>query len=175
MGLSLADHDPPPGVHPGRGRPHQREIVGDDPLALDIRAPRELGPVRLIRHALHFGEVLPQNAVARVRHPQCELAVVGEDDQTLRTVVEAADGKHALPYLATESIEHRRTAFGVVVGRDHAGRLVEQDVAQRLRRSEALAVDLDRIVRKIGLVAKLGRMPVDGDASLADPILRVPA
>jgi hypothetical protein len=110
-----------------------------------------------------------------VRHPQCELAVVGEDDQALRTVVEAADGENALAHLAAESIEHRRTAFGVVVGRDHTGRLVEQDVAQRLRRPEALAVDLDRVAGEVGLIAQLGRSAVDGHAPFPDPTLRVAA
>jgi hypothetical protein len=149
--------------------------MGDDPLALDERAPGELGPVYFIGHALHLGEVLPQHAVARVGHAQRELAVVGEDDQTLRTVVEATDREHALAHLAAEGIEHRRTAFGVVVGRDHTGRFVQQDIAQRLRRPEALAIDLDRVGGKVGLVPELGRPTVDGHAPFPDPILRVAA
>ena len=65
-----------------------------------------------------------------------------------------------------------RRPCGSLRGRDDAGRLVQQDVRERLRR-DALAVDLDDVPRADDRV-ELARLAVDPHAPVADQLVRPP-
>jgi len=143
------------------------------PLAIEYRATRQARAVALVRHALDLGVVLAQHAVSRVRHAQRQLAVVGEQDQPFRVEVEAADGKHAFRDPRPHEVQHGRPALRIARRRDAADRLVQEQVAQRLRGLDALAVDLDGVGGRVGLVAERGGPPVDRHPALADEGLRI--
>jgi hypothetical protein len=173
VGLPLPDHDAPPRVHPGRRWPHQRERLRRHALPLEHRAAGQVRAVRLVRHPLDLGVVLAQHAVARVRHAQRQLAVVGKQHEPFRVEVEAADRKDPLRNPSAHEVEDGRSPLGIVRGSDASDRLVEQQVAQRLGGLEALAVELDRVGGGIGLVTKGGGPPVDRDPALANHRFRI--
>ena len=103
VGLALSDRDSPPRVHPGSRGSHHDQLVRDDPVSFEQRAPRELRPVGIVRDALHLGQILAQHAVTRVRHAQGELAVVGEDNEPFRVVVQTPDRNYSfvIDYIPT--------------------------------------------------------------------------
>ena len=78
--------------------------------------------------ALHLGQVLLLDAVAGVRQPVGEVAVVGQQQQALGGHVEAADGVH--PRFVGHEVHHGGPALRVAGGGDHPDRLVEQVVHQ---------------------------------------------
>ena len=72
------------------------------------------------------------------------VAVVGEDEQPLGVTVEPADREH--PGLGRHQRDDRRPPLGVVGGRDHAVRLVQQvvDEARGDRHQDAVELDPSR-------------------------------
>jgi len=175
VGLPLTDHDQPPGVEARASRLHQPDLVRNHPLTLDERPPAELVDRVAVGHALHLGEVLPLDAVARVGDPHRHFPVVGQQDEPLRVVVEAAHRVDALADSLPDEVEYRRTSLGILRRRDDADRLVQQDVSELFRRSQALAVDLDGRIHRIGLVAERGGPTVDGHAAVSDQPLGLPS
>jgi hypothetical protein len=104
-----------------------------------------------------------------------QLAVVGEEQESLRVVVQPADRVDVFLH-AFQEIHDRRPSLGVASGRHVAARLVEQDVALPLLRLDAPPVDLDLVLVGIGLRSqRADRLPVDLDAPLGDQLLGGPA
>ena len=95
-----------------------------------------------------------RHAVARMREPRRQVAVVGQDQQALGVEVEPADGVDVLAH-ARQQIDHRRPLLRIRSRRHVAARLVEQHVAMALGNLDAAAVDADVVVRRIGLRAQL--------------------
>jgi len=112
----------------------------------------------LVGHAAHPRVVLALDLVARVQQSRCQLAVVGEQQQAFRVVVEPAHRVDVLPDLG-QQVEHRRPALRVLPRRHVAARLVEEEIPVARRHAHALAVDADVVVRRIGPRAELE----DGD------------
>jgi len=103
-----------------------------------------------------------------VRQARRQVAVVGEEQQSLRLVVQAADRVDVFAD-ANEQVDHRPAPLRVGPGRHVAGRLVEQDVALALRRAEAAAVHADVVGVPVGFGAHLEhRLAVDRDPALGD-------
>jgi hypothetical protein len=110
-----------------------------------------------------------------MRQPCGQLAIVGQEEQPLAVVVETPDGIHVFAD-AFEEIDDRLTALRIGASGDDASRLVHQDVAMTLRRTEAPAIDPDVISHRIGLDPHLPDRPaVDGDAALFDQLFSGPA
>jgi hypothetical protein len=174
VGLPLADHDPPPRVEARGGRPHQGDLAGHHPLAVDDGTPPEPLHLGVVRRSPDLDQVLLEHAVARVCNAKGELAVVREDDQSFGVVVEASDRIDLLRDLAAQQVDDRRPSLGVVRRRHHGGGLVQQDVAQPLGGAQPLAVDLHGVAREVSLVPECCGAPVDGDAAVADVLLGLP-
>ncbi len=111
-----------------------------------------------------------------------EVAIVGHQKQALAEVIEATDGiepRHFavlagdfLLRLLAKEFHDGWAAFGVVERGDVAARLVDHEVALRLRAGEALAVDLDVVVRRVGAGAEFGDdLAVDLNAAVEDDLL----
>src|SRR5213594_1479690 len=66
-------------------------------------------------------------SVARMREPQCEFAVVGEKNQSLRVMIEPAHGIKIAPF-PRQKISKDSTFLGIAPRRDVAFRFVESDV-----------------------------------------------
>jgi hypothetical protein len=108
-----------------------------------------------------------------VRDPHREVAVVGQDHQPLGVEVEPTDRVQLVADLLPDQVDHRDPSLGVVGRRHNADRLVEQQVATRTLRPQPLAVDLDRVVFSVGLLAEVRDLPVDRDPAFGDQPLGV--
>ena len=85
------------------------------------------------------------DAVAGMREPVRERAVVRQEERAGRVGVEPADRDDALRHVVHE-LDDRRPSLRVAGRRHGAGRLVQEDVGELLRR-DGLAVDLDPVAR----------------------------
>jgi hypothetical protein len=173
VGFPLADHDAPPGVHAARRRTQQRHLAGHDALPLDDRPFGQTPLVGLVGNTPNLGLVLPRHAELRMGQPLRQITVVGQQHQALGAVVQPSHRKHSLPRANANQVEDGLPALRVVGCGDNAHGLVEQNVAQDLIQLEALAVDLDRVVLRVGLVANLGNPTVDRHSTLANQVLGI--
>lgn len=149
------------------------DLPGHHPLTLDEGTLREPALVGRVGDALHLGLVLPHDPEARVRHPLCQLPVVGEEHQALGAKIQPSHREDPLCHAPAEQVQDRAAPFRILGRGDHTHRLEEKDVAQPPRWLQALAVDLDRIGLRIHLVPEAGRRTVDGDPAFAHELLRV--
>ena len=95
--------------------------------------------------ALDVGHVGLLDAVARMREPVRQLAVVREQERAGRVDVEPADRDDAR--LVADEVDDRRRALRIPRRRHDSERLVQQDVCQLLL-ADPLAVDLDDVRRR---------------------------
>src|SRR5262249_25561918 len=100
-----------------------------------------------------------------------EIAVVRQDEQALRVVIEAADGVDVLAY-ALQKIDDRRALLRIRPRRHVPARLVEQQIHVTLGDLDAPAVDADVVAGRVGLRAQLAnRFAVDAHAALEHQLL----
>jgi hypothetical protein len=125
-------------------RGHHARVRRRGAPAINCHSAPQLSQRVLARLAAHAGVVLAFDLVARVEQPLGERPVVGEQQQALGVVVEAA---HRVDVLADvgQQVEDGRTALRVPARRDVAARLVQQDVAVADRDADALTVDADLV------------------------------
>jgi hypothetical protein len=98
-----------------------------------------------------------------------EVAIVGQDQQTLGVGVQAADVKKPLVPAFSEQIGNCAPAFRIVHCGDDTPRLVQRQVSVPARRRDAGAVDPNDIAFRIDPSALLeDDLRVDLDTSLAD-------
>jgi hypothetical protein len=173
--LPLADDDAPPGVHAlGRGA-HQRQLHRRDARAGDHGPPCESFARRRVGHTSHLCLVFTQHAIARMCDVQRELAIVRQQHEPFRMVVEAADREEPLALSRRDELDDGRAALGVP-GRGHdLDRLVDEHVARCGDGSEPLPVDLDRVHRRVGGLPEDGLPAVDGHPPVVDERLGVAA
>ena len=145
-------------AHDGRRRPAARD---HDAAAQPIE-------LALVGHAPQARMVLALDFVARVEQARREFPVVGEQEQTLRVVVEPSNGIDVLAHLG-EQVEHGRPALGILPGRHVAARLVEQDVAVLRGDTHALAIHPDVVAGRVGPGPEFeDGDPVHGHAAIHD-------
>ena len=119
-------------------------------------------------HATDPGVVLAFHFVARVQQAGREVAVVGEQQQALRVVVEAANRVDVLAHVG-QQVEDRRPLLGVLPGGHVAARLVEQDVPVARGDADPLPVHADVVASGVCPRAKfLDRHAVDRHAAVQD-------
>ena len=138
---------------------HDPPAVDDDPAA----DPLELLWVRPVpgQDLVFLGQ-----PIAWVHDAVGDIAIVREEEEALGVAVQPAHRKHPLRH--TDQIHHRPAITLVLDGCDVAGRLVQDQVAQRLRADDAV-VDADLVPPGIGLGAELGHdRAVDRNAALPD-------
>ncbi len=107
------------------------------------------------------------DAVARVREPVSEVAVVREQERTGRIRIETTDGDDARR--AADEIDHGSPTVRIARGRDETGRLVQKDVREPLRLNP-LPVDLDAVACADVAVQAAG-LAVDGHATSLDQLV----
>ena len=119
-------------------------------------------------HAAHPGVVLAFHLVARVQQAGREVAVVGEQQQALRVVVEAAHRVDVLAHVG-QQVEDGWPLLGVLPRRHVAARLVEQDVPVARGDADTLTVHADVVVCGVGPRAEFpDRRAVDRHAAVQD-------
>jgi len=143
--------------------------------ALDRHAAPQALERALAGHAADARVVLALDLVARVQQPRGELAVVGQQQQAFRVVVQPANRVDVLAHVRQE-VEHGRPVLRVLPRGHVPAGLVEQDVAAARRRAHALAVDADVVAVGVGPAAELGyRGAVHRHAAVEDqPLRRAP-
>ena len=92
------------------------------------------------------------HAVARVHELVRQLAVVGDEQEAAGVRVEPSHRKEPRP--GRQEIAHRRPSLGVGECRDHADRLVHQEVAQRAPAGERASAHVHEVA--LGLDATPG-------------------
>src|SRR5688500_16394770 len=119
--------------------------------------------------------VRPLEPVARVHQAFGETAVVGEDEQPVRVVVEASHGiEIAANAGALEQLDHSRAMFGIAARAHIAARLVHQEVTALGPRQPA-AVHADVVGGRVGARAKLAHgFAVHHHAAVDDQLLGGP-
>ena len=143
------------------------DLRGRRAAVVEVDALGQL-PERLwTRLALHLDVVDLVHLVARVREAMCQLSVVREQERAGRVRVEAADGHQ--PRRMVDEVDDGRASLRVARRRDDAGRLVQEDVGELLRR-DAAPVDLDHIPSP-NEVVQLAAASVDRDAPGLDQLV----
>jgi hypothetical protein len=130
----------------GQLEPRRAEAAnpgGRRDAVVELDAVRETRERSLVRLALDLGLVDLVHLVARVHEPVRKPSVVRKEKNPGRVRVEAPN-RHDAPLVADET-DHGRPALGIARRRDDAGRLVQEDVRERLRRDLG-AVHLDHVL-----------------------------
>ena len=138
---------------------------------LELDALTEAAERLVVRLALDLRLVRLLDAVARVREPVRERAVVREQERAGGVGVEAADRDDAR--LRRDEVDDGAAALRVACGGDDARGLVQEQDCEPLRRDLA-PVDLDAVGRPDERV-ELPRLAVDADASGLDQRVRAAA
>ena len=133
---ALVEHELHPRAAELTGAGRSRDAV----LELDAVRERRHGGGRQV--SLDVGDVGLLDAVARMRQPVGEVAVVREQQHAARVDVEPSHRHDA--GVVPDEVDDRRAALRVARRRDDAERLVEQDVRELLL-ADAVAVDLDDV------------------------------
>ena len=115
----------------------------------------------LVRHAVgHLHQVLLAHLAAGVEEVVHQVAVVGQQQQTLAVVVQPPDRVQAHRVIA-ELVHHRRAAFGVGDGRHLAHRLVVRQIVLFFLNFANLAIHRHHVGGFIHLHAHFGdNLPV---------------
>jgi hypothetical protein len=95
--------------------------------------------------------------------------IIGQQHQSLGVAIQAPDREEPRA-LAREQVHHRRTAFGIAHGRQHAGGLVCHPVDERLG-GDPLSVQRHLVASGICAVAQTRHPAVDRNAALAQVLL----
>jgi hypothetical protein len=143
--------------------PQDPELLRNHAVPVDHHAVPDPLQDHVARTRQRQDVVLLVELVARVHDPVGDVAVVGQQQQTLGVAIEAA---HWVDALRDLDDVHHRAAVPLVLGRrDVTARFVEDQVPRTLR-PEELAVDSDLGTRRVGLGAELRHdLAVDGDSS----------
>jgi len=128
----------------------------------------------IIRDAEHTHVVRALELMARMRHHLGEVAVVGEQQQTFRVVVESADRiEISLHTELGQQIDDRLAVLWIRARGDHARRLVEQVVLLGVGKLQPPAVDLDVVALGIGFRAELRHdLAIDLNTALRNQFIR---
>ena len=125
-------------------------------------------PESIERHLVFFFYL-----VARVSEMLGEIAIVGEQKQTLGLRVEPADIEEPGKF-CRQQVENRVPGMRIAPGGNKAGRLVEED-RERLFWPNELVIDLD-VVARLDLGAEIGaRLTVHRHAPGSDELVTMPA
>ncbi len=136
--------------------------------------PRSAAFCILRDRAIQPDHVLALHAVARMQEQLRPGAVVGEEQQPLRLLVQPADGiqPRSVPRLGRQQLHDRPIRVAVAHGRDDPGRLVQGPVGPPPNACrKRLAVDLDPLHLRVDLLADDGEASVDGDSPGTDQLL----
>jgi len=153
--------------------PEQADLLGHDAATINDDPRPDAGQLMRIRPGAGEDVVLLGQTIAGVHHPIGDIAVVREEQQAFSVAVQPADRKDALGYV--DQIHDRPAATLVVHRRDIATRLVQDQIAERLR-GEQLAVHADIVTDRISPGAKLGHdRAVDRDTAFANQLFSRPA
>ena len=104
----------------------------------------------------------PGDLIARMQQAGGQLAVIGQQQQPGRVIVEPTDRKDALAHPA-EQLTDRWPPFGVGQGADHTSRFVEQKIQPGRVEGDGLAVNNN------GVASRVRGRPQPGDRLAVDP------
>src|SRR5436190_1853236 len=137
------------------GRLHALDLARHGALAVDGDAALQLADDALVGDAAHLHVIRLHRSMLRMRDLEREVAVVGEQQQSFRLIVETADRIDALAH-AFDEIDDGLASFRIVDRRRHFSRFVQEDVAMGLGARDQLAVDFDVIAIGIRFRSKRG-------------------
>jgi len=143
---------------------HHADIRRRSHAPVDRHATRQAIQIVRVGHTDDLHVVPSRHPVPRMRQAAGQVAVVGQQQQSLGVEVEPANGVDVLRDCC-QQIHDRRPALRVGARRDIAAGLVEQHVPVCVTPSKSTAVDADVVVGGVGFRSELtDRYPVYGDA-----------
>jgi hypothetical protein len=161
--------DPRVAVDLDQPHPIHREDV-----ALHSDAAAEPGQRPLIGNPAHLGVIHARDLEARMGHALGELAVVGEEDETLRREVEPAHREEACH--ARHEAHDRTATRGITPSGHDPPRLVEHDVDGLAGGLHPHSVHSDVVFQRVGLRAELADdVSVDRDTTLQHEAFGAPS
>lgn len=142
------------------------ELPRNDAMALDNDAVLDALQCHVGRSRQRQDLIVLIEFVPRMHHPVGNVAVVGQEEESLGITVEATDRIDPLRHVDEL---HDGPAVALVLRRgDVAARFVENDITRSLGPQE-FAVDADLGANRIGFCAEFGyNIAVDSDAPLGD-------
>ncbi len=141
--------------------------------AIDHDAARQPAQVRLIGHSPYLRLIDSIDLMTGMHQPRGQLAVVGEQQEPFRVVVESSDRIDVLARTRNQ-IEDGRAALRIEAGRDKAPRLVQQQI-DAARRTDSAAIHANVVGFRVGPAAQLPNdRPVDRHAPIHDQSLGRP-
>jgi hypothetical protein len=149
----------------------QLDLGGLRATAVDRHAPGETFDVVPIGDAHHEHVVDASDAMTRVRELRGEIAVVGQQQQSVRIEIEAPDGVHVFTN-AVQQVDDRRPPLRVRSRRDISARLVKEKVPVPIGELDSPAVHAHIVVRRVRFGSELAhRDAVDRDPPLDHQLL----
>ena len=146
------------------------DVGGRGAAAFDVDALAQLLEAARIGRAHHDHLIDLVHFMPRMHQARGEIAVGHHQQQAFGVVIEPAD-RIDVGALA-DQIHHRAAPFRIAARRHVAFRLVEDDVAMGDVGLDAAAIDLDRVLRGIGLGAELAHgLAVHHHAALENHLL----
>ncbi len=113
------------------------------------------------------------NAISGMCDPQGQVAIVGEDHETLGVGIETPGRVHA--FRRGDEFNDRWPSLRVVCGTHRADGLVDKVRRKVRRQRQRQPVDLDSHGGRIDLLSQVGRLTVDQHAAVPDENFSVPS
>jgi hypothetical protein len=139
---------------PRRRIEHAHRCRGAHHPGLELDAELEPLQHRGCGWTIRVRAVALHDPVARVHEVVRQLAVVGQDQEPAGVGVETAHREQ--PRAARKQVGDRPAPLGILERADHADRLVEQQVGRPRPARKRPALDLDHVVVRVDLPARLG-------------------
>jgi hypothetical protein len=145
---------------------------------IELDAPPQRRDLSLVERSREADRVFALDAVTRVQDPLRPLAVVGEQQQPLRVLVEAAhriEPSTLRHERGGNEIEDSRSRVSVPHRGGDAGRLVQREMDMCGGARQRSPVDEDRRELRVDLLAERRDTTIDGHPTGHDEILAPPA
>jgi hypothetical protein len=159
-----------PRIFGGAARPRSLEWS-----ELSLRGAAHLAHLLFADAAFHLDPIRLAQAAGGAQHARGKLAVAGEQHETAREIIEAADRENSLGRAAQE-IAQSLAALGIGERRNHLRRLVQNNVNKLRGDFRHAARGFHSIVIGIGLRSEFGDdFTVDAYLAAANQFFGVPA
>jgi hypothetical protein len=165
---TLAHRDAPPGVPSTFGRSLAAGAQRTHVVSADKRSTHELAVFGVCEITPDLDQVLSNDTKTGMAQPFRQLAIVCENDETFRVVIEPTDRVNAFLDCRSHQIDHGGALLRIIARGHDLPRLVQQKVAQRFRCPKSLAVYLDVVSPGVGPLTHLRDSAVDRDTTLFD-------
>ena len=150
----------------------ENDISGQRSMSIERNSVPQPFDGFAIGHAGDARFIGTRDTVARVRESRRQLAIIGQQQQAFRVVVEASDRVDVVAH-SRQKIQNGPPPLGIGSRRDVAGCFVQEDVARLRDALDSPPVDANLVFPGIDLDPhRQDRLAVDSHASVGNELLR---